>query len=62
MYSVARVAIMWSLINGICDPLIYSLRMREIRKGYTRIFRKIFPTTHTMDVPQEGNTISMIEL
>ena len=62
MYSVARVAIMWSLINGICDPLIYSLRMREIRKGYTRIFRKIRPTIHSVDVPPEGNSISMIEL
>ena len=54
MYSVARLAIMWSLINGICDPLIYSLRMREIRKGYTEIYRKIFPTNRIMHAHSEG--------
>ena len=29
----------WSMLNSIADPLIYSLRMTEIRVGYKKIFQ-----------------------
>ena len=31
---------MLSLVNGVCDNLIYSIRMPEIRAGYRIIFKR----------------------
>ena len=28
----------WLLLNCICDPLVYSLRMRNVREGYLKMF------------------------
>ena len=35
-----RGLIMLSLVNGVCDPLIYSIRMPKIRAGYRIIFKR----------------------
>ena len=31
------------ILNSICDPAIYALRMREVRAGYHRLIRKCYP-------------------
>ena len=33
---------MLAFVNGICDPLVYSLRMRNVRAGYKVMFRRGF--------------------
>ena len=38
---VLMVCVNWSMLNAIMDPLIYSLRMSEIRVGYTKMFEYI---------------------
>ena len=35
-----RGLLMLSLVNGVCDPLIYSIRMSKIRAGYQIIFKR----------------------
>ena len=35
---ILDICLNWSILNNIADPLIYSFRMSDIRKGYTKMF------------------------
>ena len=35
---ILDICVNWSMLNNIADPLIYSFRMSDIRKGYTKMF------------------------
>ena len=35
---IIDICLNWSMLNNIADPLIYSFRMSDIRKGYTKMF------------------------
>ena len=37
---VGQFCLAWSLLNCVADPLIYSLRMPEIRAGYKKLFSR----------------------
>ena len=36
--TIRRISVNWSMLNSIADPLIYSVRMSELRAGYRKIF------------------------
>ena len=38
---VGQFCLMWSLLNCVADPLIYSLRMPDIRAGYRKLFSRL---------------------
>ena len=33
---------LWMMPNAVCDPLIYSLRMGGVKRGYKIVFRQLF--------------------
>ena len=35
---IKRISVNWSMLNSIADPLIYSIRMSELRAGYKKMF------------------------
>ena len=38
--SIIPILISWMLLNCSCDPLIYSLRMSDVREGYRKIIAR----------------------
>ena len=36
--TIRRICVNWSMLNSIADPLIYSVRMSELRAGYKKLF------------------------
>ena len=55
-YLLLRGAIWWSMLNSICDPLIYSLRMKDIRYGFTRMVR----TRRTVTTARPNTLVSVL--
>lgn len=43
IYAKLYVVDFLPLVNYVTDPIIYGIRMREIRDGYRRLFREVLP-------------------
>ena len=40
----------WSMLNSLCDPLLYSFRMKDVRNGYEKMFLRKRPRRQQVTV------------
>ena len=47
------------VLNFLTDPIVYGIRMKDIRGGYHRMFSRIFPCSSCMDTSVQGKNGSV---